>query len=139
MEPNLAGSTSALLPGRRMASQRSMSFMTVAGVWSRGMRTGSPPASVTARSYCGMARSAYSRSSECGKGIAMRTGMRLAHPLDGGQSLSLAMVTNFHNDRQDKNDGAGHQGHRQGKLAIGKGHIGMQAVYSRQNDGADNS
>src|SRR5258708_20256538 len=86
-----------------------------------------------------MARSAYSRSSECGKGIAMRTGMRLAHPLDGGQSLSLAMVTNFHNDRQDKNDGAGHQGHRQGKLAIGKGHIGMQAVYSRQNDGADNS
>src|SRR5260370_23170966 len=113
--------------------------MPAAEVGSRGMRTGSPPASVTARSYCGMARSAYSRSSECGMGMAMRTAMRSAHPLDGRQSLSLATVTNFHDDCQHKNDYTSHQGHRQGKLAIRNGHIGMQAAYSRYDDGTDNS
>ena len=48
-----AGSTSALLPGNSTASQRSISFMTSAGDWSRGMRTGSPPAISTACTYCG--------------------------------------------------------------------------------------
>src|ERR1700675_2775111 len=36
------------------------------------MRTGSPPAPRTASSYCGRARSAYSRSPEYGTGMAMR-------------------------------------------------------------------
>src|SRR6266849_3774055 len=38
------------------------------------MRTGSPPAPRTASSYCGSARSAYSRSPECGTGMAIRGG-----------------------------------------------------------------
>src|SRR5258708_36072701 len=86
-----------------------------------------------------MARSAYSRSPECGMGIAMRTAMKSAHPLDGRQSLSLATVTNFHDDCQHKNDCTSHQGHRQGKLAIANGHIRMQASHSRYDDSADNS
>src|ERR1700732_1437024 len=122
-----------------MASQRSMSFMTAAGVWSSGMRIGSPPACWTARSYCGIARSAYSRSPECGMGIAMRAGMGSAHSLDSGQSFSLAMVTDFHRDHQDKNDGSGHHSHGYRKVAVSQGHIGMHASYSRHCNGADDS
>src|SRR4030081_2805497 len=116
-----------------------MIFMTAAGLWSRAMRTGSPPASLMARSYCGMECSAYSQSSECGMGMAMRAGIRSAHPLDGGERLTLAMMTNFHRDRQYKNDGPGHYGHGHRKLAGGQGHIRMQATHSRQYDSADNS
>ena len=64
-----------LLPGRSTASQLSMSFISCPAVWSRGMRTGSPPACWTACSYCGIARPAYSASAECGMGMAMRGGI----------------------------------------------------------------
>ena len=69
---NLAGSTSALLPGSSTPWQVAISFRVSSWVRSSGTRTGSPPASATARSYCGIARSPYSRSVECGMGMAMR-------------------------------------------------------------------
>jgi hypothetical protein len=81
---NRAGSTSALLPGRRTPSQRSMMLATSAGVRSSGTRTGSPPASAMARSYCGIDRSAYSWSTECGMGMAMRGGMNSIVAVGGG-------------------------------------------------------
>src|SRR5205823_2153159 len=58
-----------------MLYQRRISFIAVAGDWSSGIRTGSPPTSSTARSYWGNERSAYSGSPECGMGMAMRGGM----------------------------------------------------------------
>src|SRR5712692_5669258 len=69
------GSTSARLPGSRTASQRSICCITWTGVWSSSMRTGPPPAPRTASSYCGSERSAYSRSPECGTGMAIRGGV----------------------------------------------------------------
>src|SRR3979411_2242373 len=46
------------------------------------MRTGSPPAIATARSYCGRDRSAYSWSPECGTGMAMRGAIMLGAQAD---------------------------------------------------------
>jgi len=79
--PYFRGSRSARLPGSRTPSQCSICFITCAGVRSSSMRTGSPPAPRTAFSYCGKARSAYSRSPECGTGMAMRGAWFFGSPM----------------------------------------------------------
>src|ERR1022692_3181716 len=115
-----------------------MIFMTSAGGWSSGMRTGFPPACSTARSYWGIARSAYSRSIECGMGIAMRGGIS-AHPFDRGQCPRLAVVADFHGQRQHKDDASRYCGRGQGNAAVGDGHVGVDAAQGRYDDGPDDT
>src|SRR5437879_4771928 len=114
-----------------------MIFMTCAAVWSRATRTGSPPASSTARSYCGMARSANSGSVECSMGMAMRGVMVLAHPFDAGERLHLPVVANLGNENHHKDDTSCAYGGRHCKLTVGDGHIRMNASHAGHNDCPD--
>src|ERR1700677_1196474 len=142
VSPNFPGSTSALLPGSSTPSQRSTIFIASATVKSSGIRTGSPPASRTAFSYCGIDRSAYSRSVECGIGIAIRGGIPAdisAHPRNRSQGPRLPVVADLHNQRQHKDDASRHQGSRKRDPPVRDGHIWMDASPHRNNSGSNDS
>src|ERR1700733_2314255 len=102
------------------------------------MRTGSPPTSVTAFSYCGIARSAYSGSELCGIGIAMRGAMLFirwsAHPLDRGKGLVLAVVPDFHHQGEHEDYASRNQRHRNRDVPVGDSHVRMHPS-ERRNDG----
>src|SRR5437762_1164152 len=135
--PNFAGSTSALLPGSSTASQRSIIFMTSAGGTSSGTLTGSPPASSTARSYCGIARSAYSRSPPCGSGMAIR-GFISTRAFNSIQRLGLAIVTHFHEARRNKNDGRNRRRSRKRNMPVRKCHVRMSPAQPCSYHGSRN-
>src|SRR5207237_8694295 len=125
--PDFAGSTSALLPGSSTASQRSISFSTSAGVRSRGMRTGSPPESSIARSYCGMARSAYSRSAPWGSGMAIcgRISTPVLNPVEG---LCTLIVPNLHESSGNEHDSGHNCCSRKRYVAVCESHIRMNGA-----------
>src|SRR6266536_5586049 len=97
------------------------------------MRTGSPPASETARSYCGIARSAYSESTECGMGMAMRGAIVLMigsrpHPLELSQIFILAIAADFPDQREHEHNSSGNQRYRHRYVPVRDPHVHRHAA-----------
>src|SRR3981189_131788 len=118
------------------------------------MRTGSPPAPCTASAYCGSERSAYSRSPECGTGMAIRGAAVFAspifnspslqpitstHALNPSQSLPLPIIPNLHQEQQHQHDRAHCNREWERNVPVGECQVGRDMLLLRVHHSPENT